>query len=209
MSATAASIAARCESLGRNCEFGLVQRLLGIETIGLLRWAGAPREALIRGLKTRFAGIGRSMDLEKKHGNEWHGVDHATGIEVHCSTPADQPEAYAKKQEARRLPRLAEKLIEDIKCGEKILVYSSPEFSSPHDAIDILATIRDIGSGPVLIVAQGDEELSGIDYLAWGAALPALTEMNRAGDVDVPGWTRILAQLAEVELGIGFRNAVR
>src|SRR5215471_8231464 len=58
-------IAARCESLGRNCEFGLVQRNLGLEPISLLRWAGAKDrgvDGLVDGLRDGFAGLAEAMD---------------------------------------------------------------------------------------------------------------------------------------------------
>jgi hypothetical protein len=51
-------IAARCESIGRNCEFGLVQRNLNLEPVSLLRWAGSETPAgLIDGLHHDFAGL--------------------------------------------------------------------------------------------------------------------------------------------------------
>src|ERR1700709_963317 len=45
------------ESIGDNCEFGLVQRLAGAEPLGLLRFAGTPLRNLLGGLNARFADI--------------------------------------------------------------------------------------------------------------------------------------------------------
>ena len=45
------------ESLGDNCELGLVQRRAGVEPLGLLRFAGVPLRNLVRGLNARFANI--------------------------------------------------------------------------------------------------------------------------------------------------------
>lgn len=189
-------IAARCESLGRNCEFGLVQRRLGLEPMGLLRWAATMRESLIRGLRTEFAGIGRDMELWIAAG-EWWGRDAATGLEFHAHAPQGRHEAEVRAQEARRLPRLAEKLLEDIRNGDKVLVYSSAELTDPTDAYDLLDAIRHIGSGPVLIVAQGSAQPPRrFDHNAWGASLPRLTAMGDAISADIEGWRRLLEAFA-------------
>jgi len=45
-----------CQSIGDNCEFGLVPRNAGAEPLGLLRFAGVPVRHLIRALEHRFEG---------------------------------------------------------------------------------------------------------------------------------------------------------
>ena len=45
------------ESLGDNCEFGLVQRKAGAEPLGLLRFSSAPLPRLVRALRERFDGL--------------------------------------------------------------------------------------------------------------------------------------------------------
>jgi hypothetical protein len=54
---TDAELLLQFESLGDNCELGLVQRRAGVEPLGLFRFAGAPLRHLIRALETRFAGM--------------------------------------------------------------------------------------------------------------------------------------------------------
>ena len=51
------NLALQFESLGDNCELGLVQRRAGVEPLGLLRFAGAPLRRLITALDARFEGI--------------------------------------------------------------------------------------------------------------------------------------------------------
>jgi tetratricopeptide (TPR) repeat protein len=48
----------RFESLGSDCEFGIVQRLFQADPVGLLRWTTTEPEALVRALDTRFDGVG-------------------------------------------------------------------------------------------------------------------------------------------------------
>ena len=54
------------ESLGHNCEFGLMQRDLDAEPLGLLRFGGIEPAALLAGLDCAFAGIDdpRGLGLE-------------------------------------------------------------------------------------------------------------------------------------------------
>jgi hypothetical protein len=45
------------ESIGDNCEFGLVQRMAGAEPLGLLRFSSTPLPLLVRALRARFDGL--------------------------------------------------------------------------------------------------------------------------------------------------------
>ena len=47
----------RFESLGDNCELGLVQRAAGVEPLGLLRFADSSLDRLVRLLDARADGI--------------------------------------------------------------------------------------------------------------------------------------------------------
>lgn len=176
----------------RNCEVGLLRRSYGLEPIDLLRWASSPVEAVICGLRTRFAGVGQDLDLHIDNTGEWIAADNATGLTFHTNLKADRKEAEVRGQEARRLPRLAKKLIEDVAAGEKALVYSSAEWSDPIEGYALLAAIRDIGSGPVLLVAQNVTGFVSIDWQCWGATLPHLTDVEAALHFDAAGWGRIL-----------------
>ena len=46
------------ESMGHNCEFGLVQRHFGAEPLGLLRWNAISVEDVILGIEQQFEGVG-------------------------------------------------------------------------------------------------------------------------------------------------------
>jgi hypothetical protein len=51
------------ESLGDNCELGLVQRMAGAEPLGLLRFAGVPLRHLIRAMEARFEGMADTANI--------------------------------------------------------------------------------------------------------------------------------------------------
>ena len=114
------------ESIGDNCEFGIVQRLAGIEPLGLLRWANIPLPRLMQILSERFAGVGDPANtaLELKT-SEYHLVDlRYFGMHTFVNVGQTSEEEFFPKM-CRRLRFLKDKLIEDLTEGEKIFVYKS------------------------------------------------------------------------------------
>ena len=51
------AVAWNTESLGRNCEYGVVQRRCEAEPVSLLRWSGMPVSKLIEALTHEFSGL--------------------------------------------------------------------------------------------------------------------------------------------------------
>jgi len=45
------------ENLGCNCEFGLLQRYAGVESMGLLRWSSCSPKSVIAALENHFDGF--------------------------------------------------------------------------------------------------------------------------------------------------------
>jgi hypothetical protein len=190
-------IAARCESLGRNCEFGIVQRNLGLEPISLLRWGGADSDqALIDGLRNEFAGLGDEM-TGAEVGHHWWLRCRRYQIEFHTDEPTAVPIEKAAERVRKRLRWLAAKLIDDVRSGERIFVYSSALFSDPLDGLGIADAFRSAGGcGPLLIVTQGDDPLTQIDVATFGATVPRLTPRGQAATLDEPAWHHVLQELA-------------
>jgi hypothetical protein len=202
------AIAARCESIGRNCEFGLVQRYLNLEPVGLLRWAGSETAAgLIDGLRNGFVGLAEKMDgvhapndgpLHQRH---WWLTCRRYGILFHTDQRPSLKTADEATEKVRpRLRRLAERLFEDIRLGEKVFVYSSAEFSDPLDGLPLIDAFRCAGGrGPLLIVAAGSEQdVEQIDHNTYGVVLPRLTAWNGATGLDQAAWERIIPQLTDI-----------
>jgi|GEM_PF-597260 len=151
----------RFESIGENCEFGLVQRRCGVEPLGLLRFASAPYEKLMAALRARFAGMGAPENIHVElsgNGREYMVLDRAYGFYYHAWVLAGEMTiAEIHAREARRVPFLVRKLIEDISAGEKLLVYHGMSPLSLAAASALADALRAYGPATLLWVEVADE----------------------------------------------------
>ena len=124
----------RFESLGgsgHGCEFGLLQRELGAEPLGLLRWADLGHDLLTAALEDEFKGVGEPEHTEifvpsNDGWQHWWTRDKRywmamrTFVEV-----AAAPYGEMQRQVTQRQKFLRRKLIADLQAGEKIFVYKN------------------------------------------------------------------------------------
>ena len=124
-----ADLATRFESIGDNCEFGLVQRRCDTEPLGLLRFSGSWSHDLVRGLETGFEGIGDPADIEPKlegpsGRREFMIHERAYGLVYHSFVyEGERTPELMRQQEATRLKFLRRKFLEEMDAGEKIFVF--------------------------------------------------------------------------------------
>jgi len=153
----------RFESLGDNCEFGLLQRQLGTERLGLFRYGGIPRTpALIEAIRTRFHGFATPDDLKfYLLGGEWMAVSRHYGFEFHTHRyQASMTEDEVRTAESVHLRFLVRLMLEDIEEGSKIFVRRNGRWgnSGPEDDMYALYwTLRAIGPSKLLWVTLPDE----------------------------------------------------
>jgi hypothetical protein len=119
----------RFESLGGDypgCEIGLVQRRLGAEPLGLLRWTTTTPTELVKALSDNFEGVGEPHQTEVyitpsgdyKTKDLRYGMDMLTFVRA---STMPMPEMYRRSM--NRLRFLRRKLIEDLQSAEKIFVH--------------------------------------------------------------------------------------
>jgi tetratricopeptide (TPR) repeat protein len=145
------------ESLGQNCEFGLVQRRFGAEPLGLLRWAFVQPLQLAHLLETRFAGLGEpdNVALERTPWGEYCVRDTACNLEFHTFQTQDIGDAavFLDKQ-GRRLRWLREKLLTDLAEAAKIFVYK-PLLPLPDaHAARLQRALAQLGPARLLLVER-------------------------------------------------------
>ena len=150
------------ESLGENCEFGLAQRRCGAEPLGLLRFASSPIDKLLTGLVHRFEGIGDDGKIEVKasgDGSEYLVIDRCFGFLYHPWVLVGEAEPdFIREREAKRLPFLRRKLLEDLEDGRKIFVYHGMERLAEADMRRLSTAVHAYGPSTLLWVELNDEE---------------------------------------------------
>jgi tetratricopeptide (TPR) repeat protein len=149
---------------GLGCEFGLFQRHLGVEPLGLLRWADIDTDGLAEALESGFDGIGQpdQTRLETAGGalDEYVSVDRRFGMRLHTYVPAGQvtPERMLA-QTCRRLSFLRQKLLDDLHRAEKIFVYRHARRTlTDQEQERLRLAIRRYGDNTLLYVRHQNEQ---------------------------------------------------
>jgi hypothetical protein len=158
------------ESLGDNCEFGLVQRHAGTEPLGLLRFNGffVPPEfrlgKLVAALEKKFNGLGapgtitvfpdgiagqRELIVRESVYEFWYHTGIAEG-----AVPVD----VQTDRETTRLSFLRRKLLEDLKTGDKTWVWKSQATTDRDEVQPLLDALRKLGPNTLLWVVEADGE---------------------------------------------------
>ena len=156
------------ENLGDNCEFGLVQRSVGIEPLGLLRFAGfhLPIEQrlqkLVSALDADFAGLGSLgsiiVELQGVAGRrEFIARETVYNLTYHTFMIEGtiDPETLCER-EARRLTFLRRKLVDDLRVGEKIWVWKSKATTALVDVTPLLNALRRHGPNVLLWIVEAN-----------------------------------------------------
>lgn len=185
------------ESLGENCEFGLVQRRCGAEPLGLLRFASAPLPRLLAALGDRFAGVGQASNVEiKKYDNspEFLVEDRAFGFLYHSWIAVDSMTADAlHSRECRRLPFLADKLIDDLTEGEKTFVFHAMDEVSPEAVVRLADAMAAYGKARLLWVrlAEPGEPVGSVRVIRenlWVGTVDRFAPAENASDFSFSAW---------------------
>jgi hypothetical protein len=150
------------ESLGQNCEFGLVQRACQAEPLGLLRFSSTPLAQLLNALDARFDGMGMPENTKiaiSSNGREFMVNDTRFGMVYHAwvNTGDMEPEDL-QRREVRRVPFLIRKLIEDLELAEKTFVFKGMGPVAEEEVFPLAMAIRRYGPNTLLFVNLADEE---------------------------------------------------
>jgi hypothetical protein len=142
------------ESLGDNCELGLVQRLVGVEPLGLLRFAATPIGALLHALDARFDGLADPANVAIAVARDEYMVQlrkYGLLYHAHAKIGTVDPQALYQQQ-TRTLPFLVNKLIGDLEGAEKILVFRHNEPLAAHILLDLRTALNRYGPATLLWV---------------------------------------------------------
>ncbi|MFC7663952.1 hypothetical protein ACFQWF_16330 [Methylorubrum suomiense] len=148
----------RFESIGDNCEFGLVQRYCGVENLGLLRFSASRIDDLIHALDSDFELYGQGNDLfvYPHASNYLFCRSHRYVFEYNTGHLAgsDDPAAVLKR-ESRKVAYLKRRFLEDLRLGEKILLRKAGADEGSDAVAALLRAVRRHGSCELLSVRAG------------------------------------------------------
>jgi hypothetical protein len=184
-----AALLGRFESLGDNCEFGLVQRHFQVEPISLMRWVSTDHPRLLAGLRCRFAGLGDPAAAElqwREEPPEYKLRDRRfmsshTWVQTRLTDPADEKRLLVAG--CARLRLLRRKLLDDIEQPRRIFVFkSSAGLPDTADARDLHAALRAIGPASLLVVrhAATPADIGRVDQPAEGLFIGHIDTFDNA-----------------------------
>lgn len=191
------------ESLGENCEFGLVQRRCDAEPLGLLRFSSTYLRGLIRGLDTGFEGLGEPDDIEPKlEGDaqkEYMIHEKKYGLIYHTFVYEGQRSLrLMREQEITRLKFLRRKFMEELEVAEKIFVYKRNAPVSEEEILPLLMALRRHGGNTLLWVVPAEKDRPpGTVELAMPGLLKGYIDRfapdENAHDFSFDGWMKVCA----------------
>jgi len=198
----------RFESLGDNCEFGFVQRQLGLESGGLFRWSVTSATSLITLLETRFEDLYRFENLVPTNSKNMIR-DTATDIGFHTEMSVtggsfDQDEEtrraiYAK--ERLKIDYLIEKMISRLEDPQTIFVQKAQWGIDERDIRRLITQLRRYSKCSLLHVSvSAQKELWGtIEQPEPGVMLGYLDRFapwSQADHVSLDHWKSLIKEAA-------------
>jgi hypothetical protein len=202
-----ADLVLRFESLGDNCELGLVQRQAGAEPLGLLRFAGTPLRNLLHGLNARFANIADPNHIRINPENGEYMVKLTKyDFTFHAHVKIGDMAADAlHSQQCRTIGFLANKLVADLEAATKILVFRQNEPLSASDLVDLRIALSGYGPSIVLWVQEASPghppgSVDVADERMMVGYVRRLAERDSVPDLDFESWMQVLRRAHAVWL---------
>jgi len=153
------ALAAQFESLGRDTTLGLVQRAMGAEPPGLLRFAYATARRLVLALDAGFENLAARPNLfaftrEDAEDGEWMVRDATYLTEFHTGQFANRIDADTLlDQFAPHLAGLHRALLTTLETGAKIFVFQDPRAATPAQMRPLLTMLRAHGPNSLLFIS--------------------------------------------------------
>lgn len=197
----------RFESIGDNCELGLLQRHVGAEPLGLLRFAGAPLRDMIRALNGRFAGIDDPARIRIEPDNGEYMVKLAAyNFSQHADVKVGEMTAEAVHQRQCRAVRfLAAKLIDDLQSASKILVFRQNEPLLAGDLVDLRLALGSYGPYILLWVQEAcpghpPGSVAVVDDRMMVGYVRRLAQRHAVPQLDGKSWLQMLRRAYAISL---------
>ncbi len=197
------ALALQFESLGENCEYGLVQRRCESEPLGLLRFSSTFLRSLIRGLDDGFAGIGEDDDVDPRlqgaAPREFMVHEKKYGLVYHTFVYEGERSPWLmREQEAARLKFLRRKFLEELEIAEKIFIYKRNTPVPEEEILPLFLSLRRHGNNTLLwVVPAGRARPAGTVEVVMPGLLKGYIDRfatdENAHDFSFDGWLKVCA----------------
>ncbi len=153
------------QSLGDDCEFGIVQRHTGIEPLGLFRFCKVAIEHIIGGFQAGFAGMAEDENfqiVEYTHapGHDYMGRERKYGMLYHTHRlPGQIDPDLLKTQEMARLRFMARKIMEDAALPDQIFVVKRKQRLLVEEVARLVLALRDCGPSQLVWVCEAYDDI--------------------------------------------------
>jgi hypothetical protein len=148
------------QSLGDDCEFGIVQREAGVDPLGLFRFCLVSLTNVTNGIIRDFAGIADEDHFEiveytHDAAHDYMGRENTYGMLYHTRRyPGKDDPNVLKTQEMQRLKFMARKFLEDIELPDRIFVAKRKQGLAPDEIAKLLALLHRRGQSQLLWVSE-------------------------------------------------------
>jgi hypothetical protein len=193
----------RFESLGENCEFGVVARKLGLELLHMFRFGSVKLSGLLRGLSEEFAeldrGSGYSLEAASGERAEYHFVIESYFLRWHTymyKHTHDQKEVL--NTQGTKYLYLRRKFLEGLGTSKKIYVVKRDPPLSFAEASALLLSLNRYGRNTLLYVAPSETQPSGtVEVIGPGLMRGHIASFAAREDVgnttDPTDWLKLMA----------------
>ena len=187
------------ESLGWNCEFGILQRRCGAEPLSLLRFMGISLPSLLEALAQDFAGIDDPAHTRLDvvgDGQEFilhNDVYDLSGHTWRSQILEDHDKVL--RDVLRNMRFYTRKFREDLEGGSRLFVFQRQLQMLPAHAVPLLTALRRHGDCALLIICEDTGLPSGtVEQLGphlFRASIGALAPSADVAQSDLPAWLSI------------------
>lgn len=203
------------ETIGNNCEFGIVQRKAGFDPLGLFRNVGFLNvEQIIGAIVANLDGMfdDGNYSYDSRPGwSDYSLVCHRFGFVFHSAVPISIERGTAEwHQQIRRnlgsFRFLKEKFRDDLVSGEKILIYRSKQTASMALVRELHAAIRSRGPCWLLYIMEApDRPFGWVDLIDDDLLVGGIAQLSNENPprIDFPAWEAIARTALAIRFGAG------
>jgi hypothetical protein len=206
----------RFETLGDNCELGLLQRSYGVEYSNLFRWSYSfSVQNVINILDRRFDGLFKFENLTPREGGDMVN-DVANNIAFHSDMRStlegarwtfvntDEERRKIYSSEEKKIAYLTDKTVKCFAAGEKIFVYKQNRGTTDDEADALLQVLRRYGPVKLLVLNVGfDRNPSGsVEKISDGfykGYIDRFAPYNRADQASAASLLTVLTQTVQLD----------